>query len=228
MKRKNILLICFILLLYTSYAQIQGDSINRFIVSVEQDNIKPFIDSAKIIKKRKDSIWLANHNPRIATRRSAMIPGWGQAYNKEYWKIPLVYGLLAVPTAAYFYNNNYYKKTKFAYEAKIKAAAGDSSDYSAIDPELITLSPGSLQNYRNSFRRDRDYAILWFILAWGLQVVDATVFAHLKQFNVSRDLSMQIHPQVNPVTRTPVLTLAFQFRERERKTTLRQAQGIGR
>lgn len=218
MMKRNILLIFFILSILTGYAQNTRDSINRFIVSVNQDSVTPFIDSGKIIKNRKDSIWLATHNPRIATRRSAMIPGWGQAYNKEYWKIPLVYGLLAIPTAAYFYNNNYYKKTKFAYEAKIKAAAGDSSDYAAIDPELINLSTGSLQNYRNSFRRDRDYSILWFVLAWGLQVVDATVFAHLKQFNVSRDLSMQIHPQVNPVTRTPAFTLAFQLRDEKRKT----------
>lgn len=218
MMKRNILLIFFILSILTGYAQNTRDSINRFIVSVNQDSVTPFIDSGKIIKNMKDSIWLATHNPRIATRRSAMIPGWGQAYNKEYWKIPLVYGLLAIPTAAYFYNNNYYKKTKFAYEAKIKAAAGDSSDYAAIDPELINLSTGSLQNYRNSFRRDRDYSILWFVLAWGLQVVDATVFAHLKQFNVSRDLSMQIHPQVNPVTRTPAFTLAFQLRDEKRKT----------
>ena len=62
---------------------------------------------------RKDSV--PKHIPRIATRRSAIIPGWGQAYNKEYWKIPLVYGILAIPTGLYFYNNSYYKKTKFAY-----------------------------------------------------------------------------------------------------------------
>jgi len=224
MMKRNILLLYFMFSILASFAQNKKDSVNRFIVSVEQDSITPFIDSGKIIKKRKDSIWLATHNPRIATRRSAMIPGWGQAYNKEYWKIPLVYGLLAIPTAAYFYNNNYYKKTKFAYEAKIKAAALDSSDYAAIDPELINLSTGSLQNYRNSFRRDRDYSILWFVLAWGLQIVDATVFAHLKQFNVSRDLSMQIHPQLNPVTKTPAFTLAFQFRE-EKKTALRLRRG---
>jgi hypothetical protein len=210
---KHILFFYFLSLSLSIQAQRIKDSTNKFIISVDQDSVTAYVDSAKILKKKKDSTWLANHNPRIATKRSAILPGWGQAYNREYWKIPLVYGLLAIPTASFFYNNSYYKKTKFAYEAKVKAAAGDSSDYASIDPELINLSVGSLQNYRNSFRRDRDYSILWFILAWGLQVVDATVFAHLKQFNVSKDLSMQIHPQLNPTTRTPALTLAFQLRE---------------
>jgi hypothetical protein len=209
---KHILFFYLLLFSLSLQAQHIKDSTNKFIISVDQDSVTVYEDSAKILKKKKDSTWLANHNPRIATKRSAILPGWGQAYNREYWKIPLVYGLLAIPTASFFYNNRYYKKTKFAYEAKVKAAAGDSSDYASIDPELINLSIGSLQNYRNSFRRDRDYSILWFILAWGLQVVDATVFAHLKQFNVSKDLSMQIHPQLNPTTRTPALTLAFQLR----------------
>ncbi|MEN9598007.1 MAG: hypothetical protein RL596_318 [Bacteroidota bacterium] len=213
MRMKHILFFYFLSLSLSIQAQRIKDSTNKFIISVDQDSVTAYVDSAKILKKKKDSTWLANHNPRIATKRSAILPGWGQAYNREYWKIPLVYGLLAIPTASFFYNNSYYKKTKFAYEAKVKAAAGDSSDYASIDPELINLSVGSLQNYRNSFRRDRDYSILWFILAWGLQVVDATVFAHLKQFNVSKDLSMQIHPQLNPTTRTPALTLAFQLRE---------------
>lgn len=200
------------------FAQARKDSTSRFIVSVNQDSITPFVDSAKLMKRKKDSTWLANHKPKIATRRSAILPGWGQAYNREYWKIPIVYGVLAIPTVSFFYNNDFYKKTKFAYEARIKQAAGDSSDVAFIDPELTNLSTGSLQNYRNTFRRDRDYSILWFILAWGLQVVDATVFAHLKQFNVSKDLSLNIHPQFNPTTRTPAMTLAFQFRDRAGKT----------
>jgi hypothetical protein len=87
----------------------------------------------------------------------------------------------------------------------------------AIDPELVNLSMGSLQNYRNQFRRDRDYAILFFLLAWGLQVADATVFAHLKQFNVSNDLSMKINPTFNPYTRTPALTVSLNFRDQPKK-----------
>ncbi|HPH37388.1 MAG TPA: DUF5683 domain-containing protein [Sediminibacterium sp.] len=175
---------------------------------------------AKIKKKEKDSTWMATHIPQRATRRSAMIPGWGQAYNREYWKIPLVYGVLAIPAITYFYNTSFYNKTKFAYEARFKEQNGDSSDVAAIDPELTGLSIGSLQNYRNSFRRDRDYSILWFILAWGLQVVDATVFGHLRHFDVSNNLSMQIHPQFNPHSKTPALTLSFNIKEKSKKPLL--------
>lgn len=175
---------------------------------------------AKIKKKEKDSSWLATHIPQRATRRSALIPGWGQAYNREYWKIPLVYGVLAIPAITYFYNTSFYNKTKFAYEARFKEQNGDSSDVASIDPQLTGLSIGSLQNYRNSFRRDRDYSILWFLLAWGLQVVDATVFGHLRHFDVSNDLSMQVHPQFNPYTKTPALTLSFNIKERNKKPLL--------
>ncbi len=164
----------------------------------------------KTVAFTKDT--LKKHNPRIATRRSALIPGWGQAYNREYWKIPLVYGVLAIPTGLYFYNNNFYKKTKFAYEARFKEAAGDSSDVANIDPQLKNLGITSLQSYRNAFRRDRDYSILWFLLAWGLQVADATVFAHLNQFDVSNDLTMEVTPVFNPLTRTPGLGLTLSLK----------------
>lgn len=170
------------------------------------------------IAVKKDT--LKKHNPRIATRRSALIPGWGQAYNREYWKIPLVYGVLAIPTGLYFYNNNLYKKTKFAYEARFKEAAGDSSDVANIDPQLKNLGITSLQSYRNAFRRDRDYSILWFLLAWGLQVADATVFAHLKQFDVSNDLTMELTPVFNPMTRTPGLGLTLNLKPPTRKPVI--------
>lgn len=217
-KQFTILLLCLVASLFVQ-AQTNIDSLNRskFIVSVDQQSTTPFFDSLSYKKKIRDSVRQANHKPKIATRRSAMIPGWGQAYNKEYWKIPIVYGILAIPTVAYFYNTTYYNRTKFAYEARFKAQNGNFSDTANIHPELKGLSIGSLQNYRNSFRRDRDYSILWFILAWGLQVADATVFAHLKHFDVSNDLSMQVSPQFNPATRTPSIALNFNWRERPKK-----------
>ncbi|MEO7530389.1 MAG: DUF5683 domain-containing protein [Sediminibacterium sp.] len=169
---------------------------------------------------KKDTI--PKHDPRKATRRSALIPGWGQAYNKEYWKIPIVYGIIAIPTVLYFYNDSYYKKTKFAYEAHFKAESSpsDTSDLKFIDPELKNLGTASLQSYRNAFRQSRDYSILYFLLAWGLQVADATVFAHLKQFDVSNDLSMQVTPTFNPITRSPGLGLTLNLKNNTRRAAV--------
>lgn len=162
------------------------------------------------------------HDPRVATRRSLMIPGWGQAYNKQYWKIPVVYGVLAIPASLYFYNNSWYKKTKFAYEGLFDAQLPipDSSKYNQMDPRLKGLSLGSLQSYRNAFRRDRDYSILWFILAWGLQIADATVFGHLKDFDVTDDLSMRVNPSFNPHTRTPGLGFVMTLKSPPKRPTV--------
>jgi len=141
-----------------------------------------------------------------------MMPGLGQLYNKQYWKLPIVYGALAIPVATYIYNNDIYNKTKFAYTAKFKAQNGDNSDLDKIDPSLKNLSIGSLQSYRNSFRKDRDYSVLWFILVWGLNVVDATVSGHLKEFDVNSNLAVSLHPIVEPQIHQTGLSLQFHFK----------------
>lgn len=190
-------------------AQVDTSSAAKSIV------YKAAIDTSKIIQK--DST-IKKHDPRKATRRSALIPGWGQAYNKEYWKIPLAYGVIAIPVSLFIYNNDWYKKTKFAYEAKYKAEMNkDSSDLALMDPQLKNLSTTSLQSYRNSFRRDRDYSVLWFLVAWGINVVDATVFGHLKDFDVTNDLSLNIKPLLNPSAGSSGVALTLSFKKPEHK-----------
>jgi phage FluMu gp28-like protein len=101
-----------------------------------------------------------------------VIPGAGQAYNGQYWKLPLVYGALAIPTSTFIYNNTWYKKTRDAYQIVINE---DTARYDEIDPKLQGLDAQSLQYYRNDFRRNRDISVLFILLTWGLNVVDATV-----------------------------------------------------
>ncbi len=163
------------------------------------------------------AISIKHHIPKIATQRSAILPGWGQAYNKQYWKIPLVYGVLAIPAATYQYNADLYVKAKFAYEAKFKAANGDNSAIDKIDPTLKNLSLASLQSYRNIFRKDRDYSIMWFILGWGLNVLDATVSGHLKEFDINNDLSLKIQPSYQPQFRQAGLSLQLHFKNHSAK-----------
>lgn len=207
----RIFILFLVVFLLNQESGAQTDS--SFRSAAKSNNISPVADSTQLYTK--DSV--IKHDPRKATRRSAIIPGWGQAYNREYWKIPLVYGAIAIPTVLYVYNDNWYKKTKFAYEAKYKAQNKDSSDIAAIDPDLKNLSITSLQSYRNSFRRDRDYSILFFLFAWGLNVVDATVFGHLKDFDVSNNLSMNLKPQFNPNTKSSGLMVTFHPKNSEKK-----------
>lgn len=209
--KKFSLLLTFCFVCCTVFAQNNKPFVDTFyyfetVKPVPADTVKPVVvDTSKKIA----------HDPRKATRRSAIIPGWGQAYNKEYWKIPIVYGALAVPTALFFYNNKWYKETRDAYSIVVN---GETDRYDEIDPKLINPNTGlpldanSLQLYRNQFRRDRDYSILFFAAVWGLNVVDATVFGHLKDFDVSDDLSMQVAPSFNPVTNTAGLGIALHFK----------------
>src|SRR5215471_3790237 len=133
------------------------------------DTLTPKKDNATKALAKKDSLIEKKHDPHKATIRSAIIPGWGQAYNREYWKIPIVYGALAVPASLFIYNNKWYQKTKDAYEILV-----NGGDTSAIDPKLQGLSPETLQYYRIDIRKNRDYSTIFFLLVWGLNIVDAT------------------------------------------------------
>jgi len=227
----KLLHLIFFICAFNSYNLFAQPGKTKFIPPPLSDSAKK--DSARgkgiatAVKDTAATLW-HNHIPKYATRRSAILPGWGQAYNHEYWKIPIVYGVLAIPTITFLYNNTYYKLTKFAYEAVYAATYNnDSSMFKQIDPRIkqsdgTVLSLSSYQSYRNSFRRDRDYSVFWFLIVWGLNVVDATVFAQLKDFNVSQDLTMHIQPTFNPVTKGPGLSFVFNFNNSSHyKTTVR-------
>jgi Family of unknown function (DUF5683) len=145
-------------------------------------------------------------NPRIATRRSAMLPGWGQIYNKKYWKLPLVYGALGVTAGVFVYNVKNYKLLRLAY---IFRTDKDSTNDGDIDPKFKNLSTGAIQSYRNSFRQNVDYSVLFFIAFWGLNVLDATVDAQLKAFDVNDNLSLQLKHGYSPMANTTGISLVF-------------------
>jgi len=161
------------------------------------------------------------HDPHKATLRSLILPGWGQAYNKEYWKIPIVYAAIGIPIGTWFYNNTWYKRTRDAYTIVV---ANDTASFPKINKKLFyqgyPLDAASLQTYRNEFRRDRDYSLLITLFAWALNVVDATVFGHLKDFDVSDDLSMHVHPSFDANTKISNLGLVFNFKNKPHKVTM--------
>lgn len=157
------------------------------------------------------------HNPKIATLRSAILPGWGQAYNRKYWKIPIVYGALGTTAGIFFYNRKTYKLLR---KAVILRSDTITANDNQIDPQFVNLSTESLRQYRNEFRQNIDYSVLFFLVFWGLNVVDATVDAHLKAFDVSPDVSMKIRPGLNSINNGPGISFVFFFKDRHSKILL--------
>ena len=160
----------------------------------------------------EDTVLVKKHSPKKATFKSAVLPGWGQAYNKKYWKIPIIYGALGTTAAVFFYNLKTYKDLKQAY---IYLSDTIPENDALINPDFRHLDPESIRSYRGTFRQNVDYSVLVFILFWGLNIVDATVDAHLKAFDVSNDVSLKIKPSLNPYG--PGISLVFSFKDRRLK-----------
>jgi len=174
-------------------------------------------------KAKADSVRKA-FSPKKATIRSALIPGWGQAYNHKYWKIPIVYGALGITAGVFFYNIQTYRDLRFAYAAKYKAALPvktptstypgpyrDSTDYFKIKPIYLAYDANSLRLFRDEFRSNIDYSVLFFLFFWGLNVVDATVDAHLKLFDVNPDLSFKLKFGPSQMAGTTGLSFVLAF-----------------
>ncbi len=161
-----------------------------------------------------DSLIKAQHSPRKAAIRSAIIPGWGQIYNRKYWKVPIVWGALGVTGYIFFNNLHTYQDLKFSYAAKYKASVPpyDSIDYKQIKDKYMPIDPEALKAGRNQYRQYIDYAAVFFIIFWGLNVVDAAVDAHLKAFDISPDLSLRIKPNYNPLAKAGGVSFVFNFK----------------
>ena len=126
------------------------------------------------------------NQPGKATIYSILVPGLGQAYNNEYWKIPIYWG--AMMGSIHFWRTN--QKNYVRYRDIYKKAN---------DPEIAYDGPVKAETalyYRNVFRRYRDYSILATAAFYLLQVIDANVFAYMQDFQVSDDIALSIEPTV--------------------------------
>ncbi|MFT2009867.1 DUF5683 domain-containing protein [Pontibacter sp. 13R65] len=154
--------------------------------------------------------------PAKAAFYSAILPGLGQAYNKSYWKIPILYAGLG--TIGYFlidHNNNYQEFRT----ALIERSNEDRTDKYINHQIFGTNNPNgraNLKRARDQYRRWRDLNVLLAIGVWGLNIAEAHVHAHLKDFDISDDLSLRVQPGLlnTPIQHglTPGLTLTLYSR----------------
>lgn len=124
-------------------------------------------------------------HPGRATLYSALLPGLGQIYNGEYFKVPIYWGCLLGATHFLINNNTNYKRFK-----RIHNEATTDPNYTG------SISGETAKWYRDEYRRYRDYSIVATALFYLLQVIDANVFAYMHDFEVSDDISMNLEPAI--------------------------------
>lgn len=198
----SLLLFSMFLLSESSFAQTKR-LLNDSIKKVAKPLPIYLTDSADIADSAR------RHQIRKTTRSAMMVPGWGQIRNEQAWKVPLVYAALGIPAYLFFSNLEEYRGLRQAYIYKVDTIVAND----ALIPERYKpLTANSLRFYRDEFRRNIDYSVLAFIGAWGLQIIDAAVFANLKGFDVSDDLSLRPHvPQYNPLLKTGTVSVSLVF-----------------
>ncbi len=148
---------------------------------IEAESVVEF-DSTRVNTKKKGK-------PVVATLCSMAVPGLGQAYNRKYWKIPIIYSLFG--TMYYFAMNNHqkYKDFKFAYknfetdEKPLWVTENIKADYLKERMEL--------------YKRNRNFNIIIGVIVYLLNILDANVDAHLMDFDVGNDLSFRLEPNVD-------------------------------
>jgi hypothetical protein len=149
--------------------------------------------------------YATRYDPRKALLYAAVLPGMGQIYNKKYWKLPLVYGgFIGIGYGIQFYQKGYSK-----YKGEL---------FDVIDNDLATSKSGftesQLRTIVDRYRRERDFMIILMAGMYLLQIVDAHVDAHLKEFDLNPNLHVRLEPSMGNdmmTGRTAGIALKFRF-----------------
>ncbi|MEY4292950.1 MAG: hypothetical protein RIQ61_1348 [Bacteroidota bacterium] len=130
--------------------------------------------------------------PKKAIMYSAILPGLGQVYNRQYWKVPIIYAGMAAAFIAYDFNSSRYETYKKAYIARI------DNNPSTTDEFVGLYTDANLKTLQDSYKRFADMTILFTAVGFAIQSLDALTAAHLKNFDVSKDISFRFSPIVLP------------------------------
>lgn len=149
--------------------------------------------------------------PAKAAFYSALLPGLGQAYNKKYWKIPIVWGAIGTGVGVYIWNQNKYNDFRDAYKQRLLFGTKSTDKYN--NPNGIVLTTERLVRAQKFHQKNKDLSLLVSIGLYVLNIIDANVDGHLKQFNVNDKLTVkpEIIKNSNPFEPNNNVGLGFQY-----------------
>lgn len=169
----------------------------------DSTKLKKTADSIQSVELKNKLAFVAKRfDPRKALLFSAILPGAGQVYNKKYWKLPFVYGgfFLTVSVVSFYHKNHtIFKNQLFAainYPNSTGVAVVTEDNLLAASPkQLVGFTKQQLEDLTNRARRNRDYFLIITGFVYLLQMVDAHVDAHLKEFKINPTLRVKLEPR---------------------------------
>lgn len=169
-----------------------------------QDSLQLKTNPGDVVKTKPE---ISVHSPKKAAILSTILPGAGQVYNHQVWKVPVIYGGLGALGYFVYDNNRVYNDylTQWKYLT-------DSNSNTNVRPSLQGVSADALHNAFSSFRKYRDQCIIGVVLLYAANIIDANVYAHLYKFNVD-DLSVHFTPNYNIYSQKiyPGLSMRYKF-----------------
>lgn len=166
------------------------------------------LKTEKKVKKKLEKEYIFDPlAPSKAAFYSAIFPGMGQIYNKKYWKAPIVWGALALPVYYYQINNSDYKRYRTAYKLRKN---GLPDEFIVDGVEIVSTQ--TLETAQEQLRENRDMSLLTGVILYILQIVEASVNAHLIQFNTDDNLTVKPQLIFDPIRiETPSIGLTFKY-----------------
>lgn len=138
-----------------------------------------------------DTIKVKTHSPRKASIYSAILPGMGQVYNRQYWKVPVLYAGIATLTYFFIFNTDKYHTYRNEYIARI------NNDSTSLNTSYVLYSDNTILQLKNYYQRNLEFTYIVAGLVYLLNIIDASVYAHLFTYDVGNDLSLRIDPMLN-------------------------------
>ncbi|OBQ56169.1 hypothetical protein JJL45_06105 [Tamlana sp. s12] len=211
MPNKSLLVCAFLFLCCFSILQAQEEKDTAIKEPTKKKSEAPKIIATDSIVEIRDPI-----NPLAPAKAafySAILPGLGQAYNKKYWKIPIVWG--AIGTGIYFYvdNNKEYHRYRDAYKSRLAGFTNDEFYYDGNGNKLTTptVTDDGLERGQKFYRRNKEISLLVTLGLYALNIIDANVDAHLMQYNIDENLSLAPHYRINEFDASSNLGLTLNF-----------------
>ncbi|RYE09488.1 MAG: hypothetical protein EOP44_02275 [Sphingobacteriaceae bacterium] len=189
-------LILFLLLFFCAgaiFAQKKPPKVKRDTVNTRGDTTSVLVPFKPKSEQPKDKVYHpdSTHLPHTAIIKSLTIPGTGQIYNRQYWKLPIVYGGFALLGYSFYVAQTNYKA--FLRVAELQSRGG----FSQIEEQYQNVDPQTIIVYKNFYHRNRDLTIIGVVAFWGIQAIDAYIAAKFQHsYTMDDNLGFKISPTV--------------------------------